>query len=101
MNADVSATRPAISDNWDLGRFEAWIDDEVAGYAEYRLSEGVIEFTHTWVEPAFEGAGVGSTLARSALDNARNRGLSVVPSCPFIRSWIERHPDYADLVRES
>jgi predicted GNAT family acetyltransferase len=58
-------------------------------------------FTHTEVDPAFEGHGIGSALAAGALDDARRRGLVVVPSCPFIRAYITRHPEYADLLRAS
>jgi predicted GNAT family acetyltransferase len=54
-------------------------------------------FTHTEVDPDHEGEGVGSTLVRGALDDARRRGMPVVPRCPFVRAWIERHPDYADV----
>src|SRR5690606_17493780 len=54
--------------------------------------------THTVVETAAEGRGVGSALARTALDAARAEGLRVVPQCPFIAAYIARHPDYADLV---
>ncbi|MDQ2758196.1 MAG: N-acetyltransferase [Actinomycetota bacterium] len=81
-------------------RYEALTEGSVAGFAAYRLSDGVVTFTHTEVDPALEGHGVGTVLARAALDDARSRGLAVVPLCPFIASWIERHPDYADLLRD-
>ena len=55
-------------------------------------------FTHTEIDPAFEGHGVGSALAKAALDDVRAKGLKAVPLCPFIRTWIDRHPDYEDLV---
>ena len=58
----------------------------------------MIRLIHTEVPPAFSGQGHASTLARSALDDARARGLKVRPLCPFIRGWIKRHDDYADLV---
>ncbi len=58
----------------------------------------MITFTHTEVGDAFEGRGVGGQLARRALDDARARGLRVQPRCSFIRSWIDRHDDYQDLV---
>jgi predicted GNAT family acetyltransferase len=87
-----------VADVPDRRRFEARIGDELAGFSEYTLGDGTIVFTHTQVDDAFEGRGVGGALARGALDSARERGLAVVPRCPFIRGWIERHPDYADLV---
>jgi predicted GNAT family acetyltransferase len=80
-------------------RYEARVGGEVAGYAEYRHSPEDITFTHTVVDPDAEGSGVGSALARFALDDARRQQRTVVPQCSFIRGWIDRHPDYADLVR--
>ena len=57
-------------------------------------------FTHTEVDDRFEGQGVGSALARFALDDVRAEGTRrVVPRCPFIKGWIDKHPDYADLTR--
>ena len=93
------------TDNSEAHRYEAHLDGELAGFADYELSEHAIVFTHTEVDDAFEGKGVGSALARFALDDVRAGGqgdaLRVVPSCPFIRGWIEKHPDYADLVDRS
>jgi predicted GNAT family acetyltransferase len=82
-------------------RYEARDGETLAGLAAYLLTQNhLIVFTHTEVEPGYEGNGVGSQLAKAALDDARTRGLGVVPLCPFIKGWIERHPDYADLVHE-
>lgn len=82
-------------------RFVAVSDGEEAGFVQYRRQDGDrIVFTHTEVDDRFEGQGVGSMLARTVLDQARNEGLTVVPSCAFIRGWIERHDDYADLVAD-
>ena len=80
-------------------RYEAHVDGELAGFAVFRMRGDRIVFSHTEVDDRFEGQGVRSGLARHALDDVRDRGsLRVVPRCPFIRSWIEKHPDYADLV---
>ena len=88
-----------VTNNPDRTRYEARLGDEVAGFAAYRLSPGVIAFTHTEVEDRFEGRGVGSALARFALDDVRaTGGREVLPLCPFIEAWIERHPDYRSLV---
>lgn len=87
-----------VTDNTELHRFEITADGEQAGYAEYVLTDGRIEFTHTVVDDAFEGQGIGGTLVKAALDQARERGLNVTPTCQFVKSYIERHPDYADLV---
>jgi predicted GNAT family acetyltransferase len=92
---------PQIVDAPEKSRFEILAGaggDELAGFAEYRLSEGEIAFTHTEIDPAFGGQGLGGKLARGALDAARGRGLAVLPDCPFIRGWIGKHPEYVDLV---
>jgi len=88
-----------VRDNSDHHRFEA-VDEAgvVAGFAAYRREEGRVVFTHTVVDDAFEGHGVGSTLVKAALDTVRGEGLRVVPQCPFVSSYIDKHPDYADLV---
>ncbi len=87
-----------VHDQPDRGRFEATVDGELAGFAEYRRENGVITFTHTQVDDAFEGQGVGSTLVRGALDDARAAGLVVRPLCPFVRAYVDRHPEYQDLL---
>jgi predicted GNAT family acetyltransferase len=88
-----------VTDNPDEHRYEARCDGELAGIAEYQLTDELIVFTHTEVFDAFEGRGVGGALARTALDAVRAEGTrKVMPLCPFIKRWIERHPDYRDLV---
>ncbi|MGA8048376.1 MAG: GNAT family N-acetyltransferase [Dermatophilaceae bacterium] len=101
MSDDTSDdTTVTVTDNPDEHRFEAHVDGELAGFAEYSLREGVIVFTHTEVDDAYEGRGVGSALARQALDAVRDAGeRRVVPRCPFIKAWIDRHPDYRALLR--
>lgn len=80
-------------------RYELTVDGVVAGHADHRLRPGGrVVFTHTEIDPAFEGRGLGSVLAREALDDVRRRQLLAVPLCPFVKSWIDRHPDYQDLV---
>lgn len=80
------------------GRFEIRSDGELAGFAAYRAAPGRITFTHTEIADGFAGRGLGGVLVRAALDAARSRGQAVYPECPFVRSWIAKHPDYADLV---
>ncbi|MFI6443990.1 GNAT family N-acetyltransferase [Kitasatospora sp. NPDC050543] len=82
-------------------RFEAWAGDALAGFAEYVRSDRLVVYPHTVVGPEFAGQGVGSTLARAALDDARRRGLPVLATCPFISGWMLRHPEYADLSYEN
>ncbi len=87
------------SHNRDQHRYEAHIDGELAGFAEYQLTDALVVFTHTEVDSAFEGKGVGSAIARYALDDVRAAGeRQVLPLCPFIKGWIGKHPDYVDLV---
>ena len=90
-----------MTDNAARKRFEITVDGEPAGFAAYRSRDGVVVFTHTQVDPAYEGQGVGGVLAQSALDQARERGDQVVAQCPFISGWIEKHPDYRDLLVEA
>jgi predicted GNAT family acetyltransferase len=84
-------------------RFEARTDDgEVAGFVTYQLTGNVIVYTHTEVEPQFEGKGVGSVLARAVLDDARGKGRTVVPVCPFLSEWLDGHPGlYDDIVAKT
>lgn len=89
-----------VTDNPDERRYEARIDGGLVGFAAYEVGTGRIVFTHTEVFPEFEGRGVASALARNALDDVRSRGgVRVVPRCPYFRSWIDAHPEYADLTR--
>jgi hypothetical protein len=90
-----------VTDAAERRRFEAQVGGALAGFAEYIRKDDLIAYTHTEVDPAFEGHGVGGALARAALDDARRRGIHVLALCPFIAGWINRHPDYADLLHEN
>jgi uncharacterized protein len=80
-------------------RYEARIDGELAGIAEYRASDHVVTFVHTEVMPAFGGKGVASGLVRAALDDVRAYGKKVRAVCPFVKGYVEKHPDeYGDLL---
>jgi predicted GNAT family acetyltransferase len=93
-------TEVTVHDNPAESRFEAYVDGDLVGISAYRLTDGVITFTHTEVDDAYEGEGVGSSLVRQQLDAVRaTGGLRVRPSCPFVRAWIDKHPEYADLTR--
>ena len=87
-----------VRNNPEASRYEAWLDGELAGVAVYQSTPTATVFTHTEVDDRFEGRGVGSALARGALDDVRAHGLGVVPLCPFIKGWIGKHADYQDLV---
>lgn len=92
--ADVrnEATRPTS------GRYVISVDGVDAGFSMYGLRDGIVTFRHTEVDPSFEGQGLGSALAKGALDDARERGLQVKALCPFIASYLQRHKEYQDIV---
>ncbi len=87
-----------IHDARERHRFEATVDGQLAGFVDYEADGDRLVLPHTQVDPAFEGRGIGSALARHVLDQARAQGKDVVPVCPFIKGWIDRHPDYQSLV---
>lgn len=90
-------TEPTIEvrDNPAEDRYELHVDGVLAGVAEYRDRGDRRIFVHTVVDEAYAGRGLGNRLAKGALDDALAHDLHVVPRCPFIRAWLERHPDYA------
>lgn len=96
MNEQPNVT---VRDNSERSRYEA-IDESgvVAGFVTYKTREGLVIFTHAEVDDAFEGRGIGSTLAREALEGARSSGLQVRPDCPFVADYVAAHPEYQDLV---
>ena len=87
-----------VADHPEHGAFEITVDGQLAGYAAYHPVGGNLDFTHTEIDDAFEGQGLGSELIKAALDTTRERGKGVLPHCPFVKSYLERHPDYQDLV---
>ena len=87
-----------VQNNPEANRYEIRVDGDLAGFAAYHLSPGRIVFTHTEVDDAYEGRGVGSALAKGALDGARQDALQVTPRCSFIAAYVDRHPEYQDLV---
>ncbi len=99
---DLQVPNPAVivSDVPEKQRFEATLDGALAARAEYVLADDLIIFPHTEVNPGFDGRGVAATLVRQSLDEARRRGLTVIPLCPFYQGWIQRHPQYQDVLYE-
>jgi predicted GNAT family acetyltransferase len=87
-----------VVDNPAKWRYEALVDGSVAGYVLYQEGDGALTLIHTEVGDEWEGHGVGSRLVAGALDDIRARGLAVTPLCPFAAAYIQRHPEYADLV---
>ncbi len=90
-----------VRNNPDLNRYELRIDDELSGFVTYRERPGLIALVHTEVDKRLEGQGMAGQLVSETLDDARRRGLQVLPFCPFANSYIQRHPEYADLVPEA
>ncbi|MHA6794981.1 GNAT family N-acetyltransferase [Pseudonocardia bannensis] len=96
----MATPEQTVRDVPERSRFEIRVDGDLAGFVAYRTRPGAITFTHTEIDDAFAGQGLGSTLVRAALDTVRDRGWAVRPECPFVRGWIAKHPGYADLVAE-
>lgn len=96
----MSSVQIAIADDADSHRYVMRIDGRRAGLLQYRLRPELIELVHTEIYEEFEGRGLGSQLISFALDDARKRGLAVLPFCPFVNDYIQRHPQYDDLVPE-
>jgi predicted GNAT family acetyltransferase len=89
-----------VRDNPAEQRFEAYVDGGLAGFTAYQREDGTIWLLHTEVDDAFEGKGVGSSMVRQVLDGLRAEpALKVKVTCPFVSSWIRRHPDYQELLR--
>ena len=86
-----------VIDNAAQHRFELHADGKVA-FLNYNLHPNLIVLVHTEVPAELEGRGMGGKLARAALESARARGLKVKAPCPFVRSYIQRHPEYSDLL---
>lgn len=96
----MSAVRIEIADDADGHRYEIRADGKLAGFVTYRLKAGLIELVHTEIDEEFEGHGLGSRLIAFALDDARERSLAGLPTCPFVNDYIQRHHQYVDLVPE-
>ena len=94
MSTDVTVTN-----NADQQRYEAVVGEAgLAGFVDYQETSELVVLTHTEVDPGFEGRGVGSALARGALDDVRERRMKTLVLCPFILGWMRKHPDYQDLL---
>ena len=88
-----------VVDNKAHHRYELVVDGHLAA-TYYKLADDVITFIHTEVPPELGGKGVGSRLVKGALDQVRAEGLKVIAQCPFVKAWIDKHSDYADLLLE-
>jgi predicted GNAT family acetyltransferase len=90
-----------IADRPDARRYEAHLGDELAGFVEYRLAGTRRILLHTEVPPAFGGRGIAAAMARHILEEAQAAGTRVTVKCPYIRAWLERHPEFADVATPS
>jgi uncharacterized protein len=89
-----------IVNNKPQHRYELAVDGHIAA-TYYEIADGVITLVHTEVPPELGGKGIGSKLIKGALDQIRTEGLKVVAQCPFAKAYIEKHPDYADLLKRA
>jgi predicted GNAT family acetyltransferase len=87
-----------VTENRDARRYEITVDGRLAGFVQYRRHPGRLDLVHTEIDEEYGGQGLGGRLVRSALDAARAAGVTVVPSCPFVARYVERHPAYRDLM---
>lgn len=88
----------SVRDDPRASRFELRVNGVFAGYVTYRDARSGRAFEHTVITTEYQGMGLASQLIRYALDEARATGRNVLPFCPFVRSFIQRHPAYVDLV---
>jgi hypothetical protein len=84
----------------EKGRFEVRVGERVVGLASYHVEDGTMTLPHTEVDPSMGGRGLGTALVSGVLDAARERGLTVLPYCSFVRHYIEQHPETLDLVAD-
>jgi predicted GNAT family acetyltransferase len=89
---------PEVRDNREQNRFEVLVDGNVAGRVEYERDGNVVTLTHTEIGDEYGGQGLGGVIARGALDSVRAEGGKVVARCEFMAGWIDKHPDYQDLL---
>jgi hypothetical protein len=96
--AEQPAYDLAVTNNAKSRRYEITANGEPAGLLTYRLHEERVVFLHAEVDSRFEGHGVGSRLAREALDDVIGQGKQITPLCPFVNDYIHRHPEYVEHV---
>ncbi len=90
----------ALTKNESTRRFELTVDDKPAFIVYEPLGDSVLALTHTEVDPALEGKGVGSKLVEETLQYIDNQGMRIVPTCPFVSAYIKRHPDWRRLLAD-
>ncbi len=94
----MSASSTSVTDNPAKTRYEVRVGDQLAGFAQYVRRAGRTYFVHTEIDPSFGGQGLGTVLVHGALDAERLAGTPIVPLCPFVHAYVERHPEYNEIV---
>ena len=84
--------------NDERSRYEILVDGAVVGFSDYRLRADRQVFAHTEIDPEFRGRDLAAALVQASLDDARANGYRVVPRCPYVKEFIDEHPEYQDLV---
>jgi predicted GNAT family acetyltransferase len=98
----TNTTHPDISNRQERHQYELDIDGKLAAWIHYRMhGEDTIELVHTEVKPEHEGKGLASKIATFAFDDARARGLKVIPTCTYLQNFLKRHGEYQDLLAQS
>src|SRR5688500_7842017 len=95
----MSALAATVSDNIAAHRYELLLDGELVGKLFYRTNDDVVTLIHTEVASHMEGHGLGEQLVAAALGDIRDRGLQIVPLCPYVAAYIRRHPEYENLIK--
>lgn len=95
------AERIEVADAPGRNRYELSVNGDVVGYTAYHARPGLVAFVHTEVDEQFQGRGIGDQVIRFALEDARARGLAVLPFCPFVKAFIERHREFETLVPDT
>lgn len=89
---------PELRKNESENRYEIVVDGEVAGFIDFSRNERVVDLPHTEVDQAYQGQGLAAQLADFALEDIREAGLLVKPTCPYIAKHIERNPDFETIL---
>lgn len=92
------AVETTVTRNADKSRYEIFAGGELAGFTEYVETGDSLDFVHTEIDAAFGGKGLGGVLAKGALDDTIANGKAIIATCPFIKGYIDKHPEYAPKV---
>ncbi|WP_410870830.1 GNAT family N-acetyltransferase [Nocardia sp. A7] len=92
--ANTAEPQRRVVRNAEKNRYDVFFDDELAGFTEYIERDNDTDFIHTEIDDAFAGKGLGGVLARQAIEDVIARGRTITAHCPFIRAWLDKHPEY-------